>query len=492
MYNSFVYIAGAGPGDPELVTLKTMRILKICDTVIYDNLVDKTLLFNCKKDCVKIYAGKSAKKHYMTQEDINNVLISEAKKGGIILRLKGGDPFVFGRGAEECYALKKANISYEVIPGITSAIAVPECAGIPVTNRKTSRMFTVITGHTYDDDITKSIDFKNIAILNGTIIFLMGLYNINTIMDELIKNGMSKYTPVAVISNGTNSNQYVIRSVICDIAQKVIDDKNVVSPAIIVIGDCADLDTLSDLKLPLSEVKTAVCGTNEFCHKVSEKINFLGGKTNIVNHVDIVPNITAEFDNELKNIKKYSIIVLTGVNSAKIFFERMRELNIDIRSLSNIKFAVMGSGTRDYIKKFNIIADIMPYKFTSDALSDILVKCKYDNIFIPRALKGNSVIREKLSKANINFKEVYVYNTVFKNNINLSDDVDFITFASAVGVELFFENGGKIPKNSKAVCIGEYTAQKLMFYGVNDFLIADVSNADGIVNAILNEVGDKL
>ncbi|MCJ7854940.1 uroporphyrinogen-III C-methyltransferase [Lachnospiraceae bacterium NSJ-143] len=486
----FVYIAGAGPGDPDLITVRALHVLKECDTVIYDSLMDSSLLLNCRTDCKKIYAGKSAGKHYMKQEEINSLIISEALEGKTVLRLKGGDPFVFGRGGEECEALKKAGIGYRIIPGVTSAMAAPMSAGIPVTHRKLSRSYTLVTGHTADGDIAESINFSALAHMGGTVAFLMGLSNIKTISAELIKNGMSANVPAAVISNGTYQNQYVLRSTLADLAEKAASDKNIVSPAIIVVGECAGLNMLSEEALPLYGTNTAICGTSDFCRKLSEKISVLGGAVQILDYVKIKPVNSNDLLHELDNIKNYSVLAFTGPNSIRLFFDTLFTSGRDIRSTAHMRFAAIGPGTGSFLKNYGIKADIVPDEFTSDSLGRILVENTSENdmILIPRALKGSNIISKILSAGGRRFKEIPLYDTVYSDSIPQPKGCGFITFASSAGVRGFFESGCKIPSDAKAVCIGKYTADTLKAYGISNLLMAQCATADGIAQAILNEV----
>lgn len=492
-FKPFVYIAGAGPSNPDYITVKTARIIKTCDVVIYDNLLDNSILNACKSSCIKLYAGKSAGSHYMKQEEINNLIIDYALKGNTVLRLKGGDPFVFGRGGEECEALKKAGIGYEVVPGVTSATAVPMSAGIPVTHRRLSRSFTVVTGHTADGNLKDSINFASLTKTGGTLVFLMGLNAINTICTELINNGMEESTPCAVISNGTRENEHSVRGTLKNISEIVKSDEKITPPSIIVVGKCASLDMRSDIRLPLCGIKTVVCGTESFCQKLSNKIVSLGGSTEVLSYVKIIPLPEKPLMEEFKNIQNYNVVVFTGPNSIRLFFEHLNNSEIDIRALSHMRFAAIGPSTKEFLKNYGIKADIMPKTYTSDALAKEIIENfqKSDRILIPRALKGNKVLGESLKNAGIKFKEIPLYDTVCQNIESMPLNANFITFASSAGVRGFFENGGNIPENTKAVCIGKYTAEELEKHGFSNFLVAKEACADGIVETILNEVKNK-
>lgn len=489
----FVYIAGAGPGNPDLITLKALKAIEESDVIIYDNLIDDSVLSNAKESSVKIYAGKSAGSHYMKQDEINGLIIEHAKKGLTVLRLKGGDPFVFGRGGEEAEALKKAGIPFEIIPGVTSAVSAPECAGIPVTHRSVSRYFTVITGQTAEGSITMDSGFAQLSKIDGTLVFLMGLSNITQICSALIKNGKSPITPAAVISNGSLKNQHVLRGNLETIGEMVKNDPNIKSPAVFVVGDVSSLNMLSETKMPLTGIKVSICGTKGFCRKLSDKLTSVGAETDILDYVDIKPINIEHMDRAIKNIKNYSVIVFTSPNSIRLFFERLKASDIDIRAIAAARFAVIGSGTGRFLKNYGIRADIMPKNFTSDYLAQELIRetSEKDKILVPRALKGNNILGKRLSEAKRQFDEIPIYDTLCSKNPSADSDTDFITFASSFGVKGFFENGGIMPEKAVAVCIGKYTADTLKEYGIKKYVVSDVADADGIKNTILREALKK-
>lgn len=234
-----VYLVGAGPGDTGLLTIKGMEKLRECDAVVYDRLASEELLGFVSRECEKIYVGKQAGRHSKRQDEINQILVDCAKRHQCVVGLKGGDSFVFGRGGEEIEALEEAALPYEVIPGVTSAVAVPECAGIPVTHRGVSRSFHVITGHTEHSVGSPDYDYRILAKLEGTLVFLMGLSNLKEITEKLMEAGMAEGTPAAVVASGTTKGQHTVRSCIKDIASKAAESK-VSPPAVIVIGRTAE------------------------------------------------------------------------------------------------------------------------------------------------------------------------------------------------------------------------------------------------------------
>ncbi len=234
-----VILVGAGPGDEELITLKGLNAIKNADVIVYDDLIGENLLKYAKKDAELIYVGKRKGKHSHKQEEINNILVEKAKENKTVVRLKGGDPFIFGRGGEEILELKKHNIPYEVIPGVTSSIAVPEVADIPLTHRKIATSFTVVTGHEAEDKNVKQVKLSELNA--DTIVILMGITNLKNHVDELLKNSKrNKNTPVAIITNGTRPNQKIVRGTLGNIVQKA-SESNISPPGIIIVGDVVDI-----------------------------------------------------------------------------------------------------------------------------------------------------------------------------------------------------------------------------------------------------------
>ncbi|MBQ1904153.1 MAG: uroporphyrinogen-III C-methyltransferase, partial [Ruminococcus sp.] len=274
--NGRVYLVGAGCGDFDLITVRGRLLLEVCDTVVYDSLIDDRLLSFVRKECEKICVGKRSGRHSETQENINRILVEKAKEGKLVVRLKGGDPFVFGRGGEEILALKKENIEYTVVPGVTSAVAVPELAGIPVTHRELSRSFHVITGHTKDDFSPDR--FSAYARLDGTLVFLMGLSHLNDIACELIKYGKKNDTPAAVISNGASRSQRIVKGTLKSIYSDAVS-AGLTSPAVIVIGDTVRFDFSENITAPLKNVTVTVTGTKSFVMKLSDKLTAQGADT---------------------------------------------------------------------------------------------------------------------------------------------------------------------------------------------------------------------
>lgn len=445
--NKMVYLIGAGPGDPGLITVKGLEFIKQCDTIIYDRLGTYQLLEMVKPDCRRIYVGKQAGSHYKKQPEINEILVEEGRKGNMVVRLKGGDPFVFGRGGEEVTALLEAGIPFQVIPGITSAVAVPEVCGIPVTHRGTSRSFHVITGHKRADihrsDEGVSNDYDYIRNQEGTSVFLMGLNRLPKIMERLVQTGAEGHTPVAVISKGTMPGQQIVRGDIQSIADKVNDAK-LESPAIIVVGENAALDFTAPNRGPLQNVHVGLVGTPKLREKMRVAIDALGGQSYSI--VDMSVEQTEEKDRlrvALEHIEDYSWLAFTSQNTITLFFKWLREWNIDVRKLAHLKFAVVGAGTRDALRSEGYIADYVPDEYTTSALAMGLANVMNDGekLLLPRAVQGSETMLDILDKGGVTYEEIPVYDVVGRRmeSIQYLKDLDVITFVSASGVRGFLD-----------------------------------------------------
>lgn len=476
-----VTLVGAGCGK-DLITVKGLRAIRSADVIVYDNLIDDNLLNETKSDAEIIYVGKRFKNHSEKQENINKILVQKAKENKNVVRLKGGDSFVFGRGGEEILALQEENIPYDIIPGISSSIAVPENFGIPVTHRGIAQSFTVVTGHT----ATQSDENYNaLAHLNGTLVFLMGLHNIDRICKKLIVNGKNKNTPVSILSKGFYKNQTRIDGTLETIADKVSGDE---APAVFVVGKAAEFNLKKTKFLPLDNISVTVTGTNDFADKLSEKLTEQGAYVNDCTNLCIEP----EFDEMPDSFDDFTYLVFTSSNGVKIFFDYLRKNKIDYRKISHLKFACIGSGSLNKLSKYGFIADFVPSEYTAKALGkELSIQLKdSDNVLICRAKNGSEDLTDEFDKVGINYTDLKIYDTKSKEII-IDCDTDYITFASAGGVSAFFENGGKL-NHSKPVCIGEITAKVFERYSGVTPLIAKTHTAQGIIDIILEDKNETL
>lgn len=505
------YIAGAGPGDPGLVTVKTKKLIGEADVIVYDDLIGTELLHEKREDAELIYVGKRAGKHSASQEDINSILVEKTKEGLKVLRLKGGDPFVFGRGSEECAALKNAGLNFTVIPGITSAISVPMYAGIPVTERGVSRSVTIITGHKKHKDVED--DYSRYAAVGGTLVFLMGLGNIELIIEGLRKGGLDTATPVAVISQGTTEDQYVLRGTASNICKRVRGDSKVVTPAIIVVGELAARKYLSE-ELTSVELSTSgkpsviyVTGTKDFVEKEVREFAESGIKATPWPHITIETVNEARLDEEIDRLEEYTHIAFLSQHSIRIFMNAFLRRN-DIRRLSSVKLATVGKASADFFRsEYNISVDIIPKEYNSEAMSLEISKdirseqeqsSKEGRLLIVRAREGDRSNNHVFDSEGISYTDLSIYQLSPDKNvaeivkhsaeeISLAENC-FITFGSAEGVRLFAETGINLGDSVKVVCIGKYTADAAKKHFRNEVITVENSS----IKSMVEEVSKRL
>ncbi|BCK01017.1 uroporphyrinogen-III C-methyltransferase [Anaerocolumna chitinilytica] len=491
-----VYLVGAGPGDAELLTLKGKRLLQSCDAVIYDRLASEKLLEYVKADCDRIYAGKVVGNHALGQEEINQLIIDKARTCEVVVRLKGGDPFVFGRGGEEVLALQEEGIPYEIVPGVTSAIAAAAYAGIPVTHRGSSQSFTVITGHTAEEEENVPDSMADMAKIPGTLIILMGMGNLEGITEKLIKGGKHPDTPVAVVSNGTTPWQREVRGSLADICNKV-KEEGMKAPAIIIIGSVAGLNMKASICYPLSGVRIGITGTKDLREKLTKQLEELGAETITVGALELADySESSEFDQALQSLEQYHWIVFTSSNAVRLFFQRLKELTIDHRKLSHIRFAAVGSGTAKVLLEYGFYADLVPGEYSAIKLAQELVNAvtPMEKLLIPRAVQGSEELIKTLQEKNISYDDIKIYDVL--NNPNLTElsqsqvkQLDYLVFTSSSGVHGFFQSSDKreLLKDTKIVSIGDATKKTLNEYGYNIILTAREASVNGIVECITED-----
>ncbi|MDD7392430.1 MAG: uroporphyrinogen-III C-methyltransferase, partial [Fusobacteriaceae bacterium] len=450
------YIIGAGPGDFELLTLKAKRVIENADCIIYDRLISPNILDLPKSTAELIYLGKENTEGGLIQDEINQTLVKKCLEGKNVARVKGGDPFVFGRGGEEIDALVENGISFEVIPGITSSISVPAYAGIPVTHRGLARSFHVFTGHTMENG--KWHNFENIAKLEGTLVFLMGVKNLDLIVSDLIKNGKSSKTPVAIIEKGATRKQRVSVGTLENILE-IAEKNKVKSPAITIIGEVVNLrETFSWFEPKESSKKILITRDKKQAKEMSKLVLNKGGIPIELPFIEI-----EELKISTENLKKYSAILFNSPNGVKSFFKNIE----DMRILANIKIGAVGAKTKEVLESLKIVPDFMPEEYMVDRLAEEVVKFtnRNDNILIVTSDISPADLDKYNSLYKRNYEKIVAYNTrkikVAKDEINEKlEDIDIITFLSSSTVEAFYEsiNGDlKVLENKKIASIGPMT-----------------------------------
>ncbi|MBQ7724024.1 MAG: uroporphyrinogen-III C-methyltransferase [Lachnospiraceae bacterium] len=477
-----VWLVGAGPGDPGLLTLKGKEVLRDADTVVYDALIGKGILKFIPDNAKKIFAGKRSGNHYLKQDETNRILLNEALQGKKVVRLKGGDPFVFGRGGEELELLKENNVPFEVVPGVTSAFAVPAYNGIPVTHRDFCSSVHVITGHKKDGSLD-NIDFEALVRTGGTLVFLMGVSALRDICEGLCNAGMDKDMPSAVLSQGTTARQIKISGTVSDIPDKC-EKAEIPTPAVIIIGKVAALSEEFAWyeKLPLSGVRLLLTRPKE---SVSELALILREKGAEVIESPSIATVPAEDNADIReNIEKlkddkFDWIIFTSPAGVRIFFDKILEYGSDVRILSKCRTACIGKGTAKTLLEKGIRSDFIPSKYDGATLGKELNKIikNGEKLLIPRARIGNKALTDELLRdKDIEITDLPIYDTVYeKPDIDLREafingDMDFAVFTSASTVKGFVgEDRDKDYSMVRAICIGRQTEDEASKYGMKTY-----------------------
>lgn len=475
--SGFVYIIGAGCGAYDLMTVRGINALKKCDAVIYDALIDPALPGYADEKAELICVGKRSGKHSASQEEINSLIVEKALEGRTVARLKGGDPFVFGRGGEEIAQLQKQGIAFEVVPGISSSVAVPGLAGIPVTHRNVSRAFHVITAHTAEG----SRNFARYAALEGTLVFLMGYAALREIAEGLIRGGRRNFTPAAVISEGGTAKQRTVRAALADIGDAA-EKAGLTAPAVIVVGEAAAFDFSCGIsKGALDGISVTVTGSGRFTGKTSLLLEENGARVQRYPHVQTVrKGIIPALDG-------YDCIAFTSSYGAEMFIDHCRENHIDLRSLAGVKIAAVGSGTAETLSTCGLIPDIIPESFYVKDLAEKLASEGVGRVLILRAALGSDELGEILESKGVAYDDVKIYDTVSRGLPPIHFDTDYVVFGSSFGVRSFFENGSGISENTAVVCIGSKTADTASKYTGGRIVTAGQQTAQGILDSIIND-----
>jgi len=491
-----VYLVGAGCGDAGLITVRGLSLLRACDVVVYDDLIAEELPAEAPEAAEKLYMGKRLGRHSAEQSEISDVLAAKAREGKMVVRLKGGDPFVFGRGGEEILALQKAGIPCEEVPGVSSAIAIPGLAGIPVTHRGVSQSFHVITAHTADtpDGLPPYMD--KLAQLPGTLVFLMGLKQLPAIIDRLRAAGMDPETPAAVISGGNSPNPAAVRGTLQTIVEAARTAR-IRPPAVIVAGSAAALDFSSTLPKPLQGVRVGVTGTAAITEKLTAALRELGAEVFLAER-SLVKPLPFSFDLRALCDDKPRWLVFTSGNGVRLFFRHLREQEIDLRRLAACRFAVIGGATADTLRGYGVCADLCPDVYTSEALGRLLLRTVRpgESVFLFRSRLGSKELFQTLAERYA-VRDIPLYDlradprTAAGARAKI-ETADYLTFSSASGVELFFRAHHAIPERAVCVCIGEATAKALKTRYKKPFFIAPEISADGILQAVLDRQEERI
>ncbi len=491
-----VYLVGAGPGALGLVTLRAKECIEAADVIVYDHLVNPEMLGWARDDAEIIYAGKEAGEHSLSQEEINALLIEKAHGGKAVARLKGGDPFLFGRGAEEAQAIVDAGIEFEIVPGITSAIAGPAYAGIPVTHRAENSHVTFFTGHEDPAKTESAIDYAALAKLGGTQVMLMGVERLGSITREMLRQGVRNNLPVALVRWATTGRQETLTGSLQDIAQLAIAS-GFEAPAVAVFGEVVALrKTLNWYeRRPLSGKRIVITRTRKQASALSSKLRALGAQ------VIELPTIRIEPPNDLRSFAElvqdahiYDWIVFTSANGVEAFFEIFFKLYDDAREIGAARIAAIGPATAQRVKDFHLHVDLQPEEFVAEAVvKEFQKQGSIENlrILLVGAEKTRDVLLKELSALGAIVDQAFAYRTVPETRDTTGarrqlakEGADLITFTSSSTVENFLALGLPWPKGMQVASIGPITSKTARDHGLKIAVEAHQHDIDGLVQVI--------
>ena len=499
-----VYLVGAGPGDPGLITIRGREILEKAEVIIYDYLAGKKLLKFVPPGAEFIYAGKrGGVKHTHTQAEINEMLVERAKSGKRVVRLKGGDPFIFGRGGEELEEVVKAGLNYEAVPGVTSASAAATFAGVPITHRKFTASVAFITGHEDPSKKKSNIAWDKISTGVGTLVFYMGIKNLPSITANLIKHGRDPKTPVAVVRWASMPHQRSVVGTLDNIAD-IVKREGIKPPALTIVGEVVTLrDTINWYeKRPLFGRRILITRTRDQASELVARLEELGAECLEYATIAIQPPDSWEvLDAALADPGKYQWLLFTSIHAIHAFFGRLYEKNLDARALAGCRIAAVGTVTAKCLEQYGIRADLLPEKFTGEGLAAALEAAGVAGaeILLPRALKAREVLPERLEAAGARVTVAPVYQNVIpegyddKLRAELTEKgVDLVTFTSSSTVNNFIHMLGadddelaRLMADTRVAAIGPITAKTVNDHGLRVDVQPRTYTIAAMVDAIL-------
>lgn len=502
MDKGYVYLVGAGPGDPKLITIKGAECIAKAEVLVYDRLASRRLLTLASPECELIYVGKSPDRHTLRQEEINEVLVKKAKEGKIVTRLKGGDPFVFGRGGEEAEDLLNAGIPFEIVPGVTSAISVPAYAGIPVTHRDLTSSFAVITGHEDPSKNSSALAWEHLATAHGTLIFLMGMENLSLIASKLMENGRAPSTPVGIIQWGTRPEQRVLVGELQNISA-LVEQGGFTNPSIIIVGEVVKMREKLQWfeKRPLFGQRIVVTRARHQASALSQAIEDLGGEPWEFPAIEIAPpSDTTKLVEAINNLKRFQWLIFTSVNGVEEFFKELKDQGKDIRDLAGVEIVAIGPATNAALEKRSLRVSFVPEEYRAEKIIEGISSrvLPGQSVLLARAEEARDILPESLKVLGAEVWDVPTYRTVLgsanKEELGklLRDKaVTAVTFTSSSTVRNFLQlidEEKELLEGVKLYSIGPITSQTAQEYGLNIDREAKKYTIDGLVEALAEGV----
>ncbi len=503
-----VYLVGAGPGDPGLLTLRGKECLEQADVVLYDYLANPTLLAHAQDRTERIYVGRRGKGKYPEQEAINQLLIERARAGNVVVRLKGGDPFVFGRGGEEAEALAMAGIEFEVVPGVTAAVAAPAYAGIPVTHRTLASTLTIVTGHEDPEKPSTALDWSRLAMSQGTVVFLMGMKNLSMIAATLMAEGRAGSTPVAIVRWGTRVSQQTVVGTLADIADKA-DVAQMEPPTVIVVGEVVRLRSKLNWfeRRPLFGKRVLMTRAKEQAAELAVRLAGYGAEPVEAPTITIVPPLDwGPVDQAVSEIGTYDWIVFTSVNGVSRFMTRLLTYGLDSRCLAGRRLCCIGPRTAQELEKFGVRADVVPEEYQAEGVLATLnlQDVGKTRILIPRAEVARELLPEELRAAGAYVDVISVYRTLTPDQNSggwrqelMDHRIHIATFTSSSTVRNFVAMLGGVEavkpllQSVTIACIGPITAKTAEEYGLTVSIMPSENTIPALVDAIAHHYGSR-
>lgn len=501
-----VFLVGAGPGDAKLITVKGWESIGKADAVVYDRLASPRLLKLMKPGAVKIYVGKRPDRHTMKQEEINQLLVDLALEGKVVVRLKGGDPTIFGRVGEEADLLRKNGVPYEIVPGVTAAISVPAYAGIPVTHRDYASSISIITGHESPDKLDRSIHWDKVTNATGTLVFMMGVAKIGYISEQLIKHGRPPETPVALVRWGTRAEQDTLTGTLADIEAKVLA-ADFQPPAVIVVGDV--VKQREQLKwaefMPLFGKRILVTRARSQASELVNRIEELGGEPYEFPVIEtVMPTNEAALhgvEQAFHQLDTYDWVFFTSVNGVEFFFRHLEQQGKDIRSMYKARIAAVGPSTAEALRKRGIAAELIPGPFQAEGMLDAYESelIQGQKVLLPHGDLARSWLPEQLRERGLEVTEAIIYDTVLAGEnddelLKLLEEggIHAVTFTSSSTVTNFMEMlkrmglSDPLPllKNVEIACIGPVTAKTAENAGLHVTMMAKEATMESLISAL--------
>jgi uroporphyrinogen III methyltransferase/synthase len=485
-----VYLVGAGPGDPGLMTARALELIASADVIVYDRLIPASALDGARPDAVRIYAGKQGGGESMPQAEISSLLVRHGLSGSAVVRLKGGDPFVFGRGGEEALALRDAGIPFEVVPGVTAGVAGPAYAGIPVTHRGAASAVAFVTGHEDPSKAASALHWEALAKFPGTLVFYMGVRQLGAIAERLVACGRPASDPAAVVERGTLPGQRVLVGTLGTIAS-LAESAAVRAPALVVVGAVVELgDRLawfaSD-RWPLAGLSVAVTRARAQASALADRLRQLGAAVVEAPAIRIIP-----LPGPAPELSRYDLVCLTSPNGVRLLFARLFDAGLDARALGGVRVAAIGPGTAEALRSHGVVPDVVPAeRFVAEGLIEALASVSVRRALVARAAEARDVLIDGLRERGAEVDVVALYETVAES---LSDAqaaavraADYVTFTSSSTVRFLFESLGGDPSAlaGRLVSIGPVTSRTLRESGREPDVEASRHDIDGLVEALL-------